>query len=152
MTSLNLSAPHPTTLSASAFPTSADVYLCDKCGRDVTKHLHRGQAHVWKPIDPNRYQCRCGEKYLIGATEWDHLGEWERKGVSDKPWDSVSAKTSIRSPTTRHDFLVQFLCVPAGRIWLKKTVDIYERVYYSRVHFVRRTTILDSCEAKIVCC
>jgi hypothetical protein len=79
MTSLNLSTSSPTTLPASAFPTSADVYVCGKCGRDLTKHLHRGQAHVWKPMGPNRYQCRCGEKYRTGATEWDHLSEWERK-------------------------------------------------------------------------
>jgi hypothetical protein len=79
VTSLNLSAPDATSLPASAFPTPADVYVCDKCGRDVTKHLHRGQAHVWKPVGPNRYQCRFGQKYLTGAMEWDQLGEWERK-------------------------------------------------------------------------
>ena len=30
-------------------------------------------------MGPNRYQCQCGEKYLSGASEWDYLGEWERK-------------------------------------------------------------------------
>ena len=79
MTSLNLSAPSPTTLPASVFPAPADVYVCDKCGRDVTKYLHRGHAHVWQPMGPNRYHCQCGEKYLTGAAEWDYLGEWERK-------------------------------------------------------------------------
>jgi len=26
-----------------------------------------------------RYRCLCGRRYLTGATEWDHLGDWERK-------------------------------------------------------------------------
>jgi hypothetical protein len=30
-------------------------------------------------MGPNRYQCKCGQKYLTGAMEWDQLGEWERK-------------------------------------------------------------------------
>jgi len=30
-------------------------------------------------MGPNRYECACGQKYLAGATEWDHLGEWERR-------------------------------------------------------------------------
>jgi hypothetical protein len=29
-------------------------------------------------MGPERYLCRCGQKYLTGAIEWDHLGEWER--------------------------------------------------------------------------
>src|SRR5258706_3114128 len=78
MDSLNLSSP-PLKLPASAFPSRADVYECDKCGRDVTKQFRPGRAHVWKPMGPERYQCRCGQKYLTGATEWDHLGSWERK-------------------------------------------------------------------------
>jgi len=79
MSVLNLFAPSPTTLPASAFPIPADRYVCDKCGTDITKHLRRGQAHVWKPMGPERYLCQCGQKYLTGATEWDHLGDWERK-------------------------------------------------------------------------
>ena len=79
MTSLNLFAANATKLPASAFPSPADTYVCDKCERDITKHLRRGQAHAWKPMGPERYLCRCGQKYLTGATEWDHLGEWERK-------------------------------------------------------------------------
>ena len=76
---LNLTPSTFTTLPASAFPTPADAYVCDKCDRDITKHLHRNQAHVWLAMGPNRYQCVCGQKYLTGAREWDHLGEWERK-------------------------------------------------------------------------
>ena len=79
MTSLNLFAPNPTKLPASAFPSPADTYVCDKCGEDITRYLRPGQAHVWKPMGPERYLCHCGQKYLTGATEWDHLGEWERK-------------------------------------------------------------------------
>jgi hypothetical protein len=30
-------------------------------------------------MGPERYLCQCGQKYLTGATEWDHLGDWERK-------------------------------------------------------------------------
>jgi hypothetical protein len=79
MSVLNLLAPNPTTLPASAFPSPADTYVCDKCGTDITKYLRPGQAHVWKPMGPERYLCDCGQKYLTGATEWDHLGDWERK-------------------------------------------------------------------------
>lgn len=68
-----------TTLPASAFPTPADVYVCDKCGRDVTKHFRLVAGHVWRPIGPMRFACRCGERYLTGATEWDHLGARERR-------------------------------------------------------------------------
>jgi hypothetical protein len=30
-------------------------------------------------MGPERYSCRCGEKYRTGATEWIHLGERERQ-------------------------------------------------------------------------
>jgi hypothetical protein len=30
-------------------------------------------------MGPERYRCRCGQKCLTGATEWDHFSEWERK-------------------------------------------------------------------------
>ncbi len=66
-------------LPASKFPEPADVYLCDKCGTDLTQHLHRGRAHVWRPLGPLRYRCRCGEKYLSGAVEWDNLSNWEKR-------------------------------------------------------------------------
>jgi hypothetical protein len=66
-------------IAASRFPEAADVYFCDKCGRDVTRHLHRGQAHVRQPIGPMRYTCGCGEIYLTGATEWDYLGDWDKR-------------------------------------------------------------------------
>jgi hypothetical protein len=54
---------------ASEFPDPADVYLCDKCGGDITAHLHRGRAHVRQPLGPVKYVCRCGQAYLSGATE-----------------------------------------------------------------------------------
>lgn len=68
-----------TTLPASAFPERANVYTCDKCGRDVTKHFHLVRGHVWSPMGPIRFTCRCGERYLTGATEWDYLGAGERR-------------------------------------------------------------------------
>jgi hypothetical protein len=64
---------------ASAFPDPATTYVCDKCGRDITKYLHRGRAHTWQPMGPQRYICRCGQRWLSGAVEWDHLGGWERR-------------------------------------------------------------------------
>jgi hypothetical protein len=81
MEALNLDTKQPATkqLCASAFPEPADVYLCDKCGRDVTVHLHRGRAHVRQPLGPVRYFCRCGQDYLSGATEWDYLSDWEKR-------------------------------------------------------------------------
>ena len=30
-------------------------------------------------MGPQRYVCRCRKKWLSGAVEWDHLGDWERK-------------------------------------------------------------------------
>jgi hypothetical protein len=66
-------------LPASAFPEPADVYLCDSCGRDITRYLHPGKAHSWQTVGPVRYVCRCGQKWLTGSAEWDYLGDWERR-------------------------------------------------------------------------
>jgi hypothetical protein len=66
------------TLPASSFPERADVYICDKCARDVTKHFRPRQSHTWAPIGPARFTCRCGQRYVTGAIEWDHLGLPER--------------------------------------------------------------------------
>jgi hypothetical protein len=74
----NLEMLDATILPASRFPERADEYECDKCGRFITKHLFAGRAHVERPIGRERYRCRCGETYLSGAAEWDHLGDWER--------------------------------------------------------------------------
>ncbi|HEY2499814.1 MAG TPA: hypothetical protein VGK24_22355 [Candidatus Angelobacter sp.] len=60
------------------FLESADVYFCDNCGRDITKHLHRGRAHVRQPLGPVWYVCVCGKSYLSGATEWDYLSQWDK--------------------------------------------------------------------------
>jgi|SRR5580704_98634 hypothetical protein len=65
-------------LPASSFPERADVYICDKCGCDVTKHFRLRQSHTWAPIGPTRFTCRCGQRYVTGAVEWDHLGPPER--------------------------------------------------------------------------
>jgi hypothetical protein len=79
MLSLNIGSRPLVTLPASAFPEQANTYLCDKCGRDITIHFQQGQAHVWRTMGPERYQCLCGQKYLTGATEWVHFSDWERK-------------------------------------------------------------------------
>ena len=68
-----------TRLPASCFPELADIYVCDACGLDITKYLRLPQSHSWRPLGPERYTCACGQRYLTGAVEWDHLGEWERR-------------------------------------------------------------------------
>ena len=68
-----------TRVPASRFPEPTDLYFCDSCGRDVTQHLYRGKAHMWRPLGPIWYTCKCGAKYLSGAVEWDDLSQWERK-------------------------------------------------------------------------
>jgi len=79
MLSLNLSSRPLRKLAASVFPKRADVYVCDKCGRDISRHFRRTQSHSWQPMGPKKYQCRCGETYLTGAIEWDNLGNSERR-------------------------------------------------------------------------
>ena len=81
---MNLSVLNSSSLPASAFPEPADRYVCDDCGRDVTKHLHRSRAHEWSPMGPSYYQCHCGRKYRTGATEWDYLGRFERRRRAGK--------------------------------------------------------------------
>lgn len=76
MERLNLTAK---SLPASQFPEPAERYVCDNCGRDVTRHLHPGRAHVQQPLGPVWYTCRCGKKYISGAVEWDQLGSGERR-------------------------------------------------------------------------
>jgi hypothetical protein len=65
--------------TASRYPVRADENVCVKCGRDIARRLHSGQAHVDRPIGPMRYRCRCGEPYLSGAVEWDQMSSWEQK-------------------------------------------------------------------------
>lgn len=64
---------------ASEFPEPADVYLCDSCKREITQFLAPGQSHSWRPMGPERYTCECGQRYLTGAVEWEHLSDWERR-------------------------------------------------------------------------
>ena len=66
------------TLPASSFPDRADVYVCDKCGRDITKHFRPSRSHACGPMGCETYRCLCGQRYRTGATEWGHLGDWER--------------------------------------------------------------------------
>ena len=58
---------------------NGESYLCDKCGKDITRHIHAGRAHVLRPLGPLRYTCQCGQKYHSGAVEWDHLSDWEQQ-------------------------------------------------------------------------
>jgi hypothetical protein len=76
----SLGARPPITRPASDFPERANIYVCDNCGTDITKHFRPGQSHVWRPMGPERYQCLCGKKYLTGAAEWDDFSRWERSG------------------------------------------------------------------------
>lgn len=78
MVSLNLGG-RLVTLPASAFPDRADAYICDKCGRDITEHFRPRASHSWEPMGPEKYECLCGQEYLTGAKEWDHLGYRERR-------------------------------------------------------------------------
>lgn len=68
-----------TALPASAFPEWAEVYLCDNCGRDVTRFFCARQSHSWVPMAPERFACACGRPYLTGAIEWDNLADRERQ-------------------------------------------------------------------------
>jgi len=76
MQALKLSAKQ---LPASRFPERADVYLCDKCGTDITRLLHPGRAHAWRTLGPSRFNCRCGQEFVSGAAEWDDLSSWEKQ-------------------------------------------------------------------------
>jgi len=68
-----------TQLSASRFPERSSAYVCDVCGRNITRHLNRGHAHAGTLIGPSWYVCRCGHRYLSGAAEWNQLHTWERR-------------------------------------------------------------------------
>lgn len=73
-------------LPASRFPTRAELYFCDNCGRDLTKNLHHDRSPVWQPLRPIWYVCQCGQKYLSGAAEWNDLTAWERKKRIGQLW------------------------------------------------------------------
>jgi hypothetical protein len=79
MVSLNLGGRPLVTLPACAFPERADAYICDKCGRDITEHFRPRTSHSWEPMGPEKYECLCGQEYLTGAKEWDHLDYRERR-------------------------------------------------------------------------
>lgn len=79
MVSLNLGGRPLVTLPASAFPSRADAYVCDKCKREITEHFRPRTSHSWEPMGRERFKCLCGEEYLTGAKEWQHLGVKERR-------------------------------------------------------------------------
>ena len=74
------------TVPARVFPEHADVYVCDKCARDVTKHFPPHQPNTWAPMGPKTFVCRCGQRYLTGAIEWDHLRASERRS---RVWQTI---------------------------------------------------------------
>lgn len=71
---------------ASRYPEPADIYVCDKCAKDITVHLYTPRAHVRQPIGPTRYVCECGEEYPSGSTEWDYLTEWDKRQWMADVW------------------------------------------------------------------
>lgn len=119
MEALNLNTKR---LRASEFPEPADVYLCDKCGRDIAARLRRGQAHSWRPLGPLRYVCPCGQKYLSGAVEWDNLSDWERRQRSGQTFGLVIILSAVLTcfgvlvyfALTRHNPLLLVLSVLAA--------------------------------------
>ena len=70
---------HPQQKFASKYPEEADIYVCDKCEKDISAHLYVPRAHVRQPIGPTEYVCECGQRYKSGSAEWDHLNEWEKR-------------------------------------------------------------------------
>ena len=92
MEALNLNTKQ---LRASEFPEPADVYVCDRCGREITAHLRRGQAHVWRPLGPLRYVCPCGQKYLSGAVEWNNLSDWEKRQRSGQTFGLLTIFSAV---------------------------------------------------------
>jgi hypothetical protein len=114
MEALNLNTKQ---LRASEFPEPADVYVCDRCGREITAHLRRGQAHVWRPLGPLRYVCPCGQKYLSGAVEWDNLSDWEQRQRSRQTFGLLIIALAILTgfgilvyfAVTRHSLLFLIL-------------------------------------------
>ncbi len=79
MLGLNLGARPRVELPASTFPNRADAYVCDRCGRDITRHFRAMQSHSWAPMGRETYQCACGREYRTGAKEWDHFGASEKR-------------------------------------------------------------------------
>lgn len=77
MLSLNLSARPTVKLLASNFPNRADIYVCDQCGGDITKHFRPRHSHASLPIGPEHYRCLRGKNCLTGTIEWGHLGDGE---------------------------------------------------------------------------
>lgn len=76
---LGLSDASLSSLPASRFPERAEVYLCDKCGEDITRHFYVRHGHGGTPIGSPTFYCVCGERYLSGAREWDQLRPYEKR-------------------------------------------------------------------------
>lgn len=84
---------------ASEFPRYADVYVCDQCQRDITKHLHPGKAQAWRALGPERYTCECGQGYKTGAKEWTNLSNWEKRRQTQQTFGLGSVILVIFSAT-----------------------------------------------------
>ncbi len=101
------------TLPASSFPTPADAYVCDKCHRDVTKRFHRDRPHVWHAMGPSRYRCVRCQEYPTGATEWDHLGQWER---THRASEMLGTGTLFSAPFLGLGLLIYFAMSPSKAV------------------------------------
>jgi hypothetical protein len=66
-------------LPASRFPERAGAYLCDKCGKDITKNFYVRKGHGTPRLGPPTFYCEFGERYLSGTREWDQLGTNEQR-------------------------------------------------------------------------
>jgi hypothetical protein len=78
---LGLSEDSGGNLPASRFPERASTYFCDKCGEDITEHFSVRCGHGSPPLGPPTFYCECGERYLSGTREWDHLGPNEKRAT-----------------------------------------------------------------------
>lgn len=138
--------PPPTRLPASAFPTRADAYLCDDCGRDVTRHLHRGSAHVWQAMGPPRYICRCGREWPTGAVEWDQFSSSERqRRLKDVfAWSIITSALSSLVAACSYFILrswwrgaavgaIILATLPATLMWVPFLSGIFASVWRTRV-------------------
>jgi hypothetical protein len=66
-------------LPASRYPERADVYLCDKCGEDLTRRFFVRKGHGSTPLGPPTFYCLCGARYLSGTREWDQMEANEKR-------------------------------------------------------------------------
>jgi hypothetical protein len=82
------------------------------------------QAHVWSAMGRERYQCRCGQKYLTGATEWDHFRGHERKRRIVDILFFGAFFSAFVSPVSLFVYLFMHFCFGLGRSALNAALVI----------------------------